>query len=146
MGAATLFSTTWNGSVIAGTPIQLISANRWGYLRVTNTATAGNLYVTTDGTVSVTGLTLTGNTTPAAGTDLGWTAEPGETIDVASRQALWFQGFGGPNGNIDGVGLNNYQSYDPPQTATPASAPNPGTGITLVSGTGTIGAVVEGVG
>ncbi len=57
---------------------------------------------------------------------------PGETIVVPNNQALWFQGFGGPGGNIDPVGLNN-----PPtgvvQPATAASAPNPGTNIWLLA-------------
>ena len=128
--AATLFVSTWNGATSA-TPVQLISASRWQYLRVTNTGTV-LLYATTDGVVSVSGLTLTGNTTPAAGVDKGWTIAAGETVIVASNQALWYQGFGGPNGNINGVGLNNYANYFPPQNID-SKAPNPGTGITLVA-------------
>ena len=141
--AATLFVNTWNGATSA-TPVQLISASRWQYLRVTNTGTV-LLYVTTDGVVSVSGLTLTGNTTPAAGVDLGWTAGAGETIIVPSRQAFWWQGFGGPNGSIDGVGLDNFTSRDPPQHATTVTSPDPRIGTTLVAASAST-AVVEGAG
>ena len=63
---------------------------------------------------------------------------------MPSRQALWWQGFGGPGGNINGVGLNNYQNYDPLQNID-SKAPNPGTGITLIA-SATSTAAVEGAG
>ena len=63
---------------------------------------------------------------------------------MPSKQPLWYQGFGGPAGNINGVGLNNYRNYDPLQNID-GHAPNPGTGITLVAG-GASTAVVEGAG
>lgn len=139
----TSFNGTYNGTLTASTVLKLTSPNRWNAIRVSNlggaTGTALGLgtdliYVTTDDA-----------TTPAAGADAGWTVEPGQTIVVPNNQALWFQGFGGPGGNIDGVGLNNYTTYDPPQSATSTTAPNPGTNVWLYS-TAAAEFTVEGVG
>lgn len=141
---ATSFTTTYNGALAASTVLKLTSANRWQYIRITNfgaaTGTAAGenadlIYITTDNA-----------TTPAAGADGGWAAAPGETIIVPNNQALWWQGFGGPGGSIDTVGLKN-PTIDPPQTATTASAPNPGTSVWLLGASGsTPSFTVEGAG
>lgn len=133
----TAFLSTWSGSVstTGGSATQLTSVNRWQYIRVTNTTSAGVMYITTDGA-----------TQPAAGADTGWSAGPGETVIVPNKLALWWQGFGGPGGNIDPVGLTN-PTIDPPQKATSTNAPNPGTAVWLVMPGGTTPtAAVEGAG
>lgn len=141
---ATSFSVTYNGALTASTVLKLVSASRWQSIRVTNfgaaTGTAAGenadlIYVTTDGA-----------TTPAAGADGGWAVAPGETVIVPNNQTLWWQGFGGPGGNIDPTGLT-HPTVNPPQTATTATAPNPGTSVWLLAaGTTTPSFTVEGAG
>ena len=133
----TAFTGTWSGAVstTGGSATQLTSASRWQYIRVTNTTAAGVMYVTTDGA-----------TQPAQGADTGWSVGPGETVIVPNKLALWWQGFGGPGGSIDPVGLKN-PSIDVVQPATSANAPNPGTAVWLVMPGGTSPtAAVEGAG
>lgn len=141
---STSFSGTFNGALTASTVLQLVSALRWQYIRVTNLGAASGtslgtnpdlIYVTTDGA-----------TTPAAGADGGWLVAAGESIVVANKLPLWWQGFGGPNGNIDTIGLKN-PTIDPPMTANSSNAPNPGTAVWLLaSSTSTPSFAVEGVG
>ena len=141
---ATSFSQTYNGALTASTVLKLTSVFRWNAIRITNfgaatgTALGENpdlIYVTTDNA-----------TTPAAGADGGWTVAPGETIVVPNNQALWYQGFGGPGGNIDPVGLKN-PSLDVVQPANSANAPNPGTNIWLLGASAsTPSFAVEGTG
>jgi len=133
----TAFTGTWSGSVstTGGSATVLTSASRWNYIRVTNTTAAGVMYVTTDGA-----------TQPAAGADEGWSVAPGETVIVPNRAAFWWQGFGGPGGNIDPVGLKN-PPIDVVAPANSTSAPNPGTAVWLVMPGGTTPtAIVEGAG
>lgn len=133
----TAFAQTWSGAVstTGGSATQLTSTSRWQYLRITNTTAGGVMYITTDGA-----------TQPAQGADTGWAVNAGETVVVPTRQAFWWQGFGGPGGNIDPVGLTN-PTIDPPQHATSANAPNPGTAVWLVMPGGTTPtAAVEGAG
>jgi hypothetical protein len=131
------FAKTWNGTVSSSSaaPTQLASPSRWQYLRVTNTSAAGVLYVTADDATS-----------PAAGADTGWSAVPGETVIVPNGLPLWWQGFGGPGGSICPAGPGN-PDINPPQSATPADAPNPGTAVWLAVPGGTSpAAIVEGAG
>lgn len=141
---STTFAGTYNGALVASTVLQLVSATRWNYIRITNlgaaTGTAPGeftdiVYVTTDGA-----------TTPAAGLDEGWVCAPGETIIVPNKAPFWWQGFGGPNGSINPVGLKN-PSLDVVQGANSTNAPNPGTAVwILAAGTSTPVVVVEGAG
>lgn len=153
-----IFNKTWNGAVSNTTAVVLASGNvvstvfvpnRWQYLRITNSIGAALIYVTADSVLNgyTAGVsTLTAGTTPAAGADTGWAVYPGETINIANNLPLWWQGFGGPNGSIDSVGLDNYTSRDPPQHATATTSPNPGTVLQLLASTTGASAIVEGAG
>lgn len=147
MAVTAVFAKTWNGTV--ATTVTLVSFSRWQYLRVSNLAASANVFVTTNGAITTTdqtagNTTVSGATTPAAGADGGWMVGPGQTLDVPVMQPFWWQGFGGPGGSIDPIGLKN-PSIDVNAPANSTNAPNPGTPVTIVaSASSTV--LVEGVG
>jgi hypothetical protein len=140
----TTFTGTYNGALVASTVLQLVSLSRWNYIRVSNLGAATGtgpgefadvVYVTTDGA-----------TNPAAGGDDGWTVAHGQTVIVPNKLPFWWQGFGGPGGNIDPIGLKN-PSTDVNAPANSTNAPNPGTVIWILgAGSTTPAVVVEGAG
>lgn len=128
--SGTAATVTFGSPVTAGIPI------RYSYIAVTNTGTAGFLYVRTDGTAAT------------VGGDLCTVVAPGLTEVIANALPLWTQAANViQTGTLTGTaaGTGTPQEMVPNGTSLYGQKTSPGTSVSIISG-GTPTYVVSGTG